>query len=210
MPKSSAKPLLAQTFELVGAQLDLERSEVLPQVLERERAGDRQRRGRALQEPSERNLLRRGAVSVGNLGQLRAPHTAEREEGDEHDPFGGAVVDHLVVRALDEAVPVLNRSDRHDVAGLLDLVDTDLGEADAPDLAAVAVLLDRAEAVVERGLGIDPVQVVESDRLRPQPPQALFDLSSEHLGAAVSSSPSVIGRPPRTTLFPYTPLVQCS
>jgi len=146
---------LAQSLEFVGAQLDLERSEVLPQVLERERAGDRQRRRRALQEPGERNLLRRGAVSVGYLGQLRAPHTAKREEGDEHNPFGGAVIDHFVVRALDEAVPVLNRGDRHEVAGPLDLVDTDLGEADMPDLAAVAVLLDRAEAVLERGLGID-------------------------------------------------------
>src|SRR6266699_6586970 len=157
MPKRLQEFLLAESLELVGAQLDLERRQVLPQVLERERAGDRQRRRRAPQEPRERNLLRRGAVSVGYLGQLRAPHTAEREEGYEHDPFGGAVVDHLVVRALDEAVPVLNRRDRHDVAGLLDLVDTDLGEADVPDLAAVAVLLDRAEAVVERGLGIDPV-----------------------------------------------------
>src|SRR5437773_10389754 len=124
MPKRLRQTLLAQSLELVGAQLDLERGQVLRQVLERERAGDRQRRRRAPQEPRERNLLRRGAVSVGNLGQLRAPHTAEREEGDEHDPLGGAVVDHLVVRALDEAVPVLNRSDRYDVAGLFDLVDT--------------------------------------------------------------------------------------
>ena len=61
-------------------------------------------------------------------------------------------------------------------AGALDLLDAHLGDADVADRAAVDVRLDRAEALLERGLGIDPVQVVEADRLGPQRAQALLDL----------------------------------
>jgi len=45
---------------------------------------------------------------------------------------------------------ILDGGDRHDPAGSLDLVDRDLGDADVPDLAAVAVLLDGGETLFER------------------------------------------------------------
>jgi hypothetical protein len=38
------------------------------------------------------------------------------------------------------------------------------------------------------------VQEVERDRLRPQPPKALLDLSPEHVGPAVAGAPAAFGR----------------
>ena len=93
---------LPQSLELGVAQLDLQRRQVLLKVLERERAGDRQRRRRAPQEPRERDLRRGRAVAVGDLGEPPAPDTAQRKERNEHDPFGGAVVDELTGRVESE------------------------------------------------------------------------------------------------------------
>jgi DNA ligase D-like protein (predicted polymerase) len=163
-------------------------------VLERERAGDWQCRRGAPQEPRERDLRRGRAVAVGDLVELPAPDTAEREERNEHDPLAGAVVEDVVVLAFRQAVVVLNRGDRQDLAGSLDLLDADLREADVPDLAPVVVLLDGSQAVLERSLGIDSVKVVERDRLRSEPPKALFDLSPKDVGATVSGAPAALGR----------------
>jgi hypothetical protein len=80
----------------------------------------------------------------------------EGEVGNEHDVFAGAVVDDVLVPALGEVVVVLDRSDRDDLAGTLDLGIADLGEADAADLAAVPVVLDGAEAHLQRRLQVDP------------------------------------------------------
>jgi hypothetical protein len=54
-----------------------------------------------------------------------------------------------------------------------------------PDLACVAALLDGADAIFERRLRVDAVEVVEVDRLRAQPPQALLDLAPDRLGAPI-------------------------
>ena len=61
-----------------------------------------------------------------------------------------AVVDNRLVFALGDDVVILDGGDRHDRAGSLDLADRDLGDADVPDLAAVAVLLDGGETLFER------------------------------------------------------------
>src|SRR5205085_5359787 len=124
----------------------------------------------------------RRAVSLGDLAKRGAAVAAQREEGNEDDAFAGAVVDDVVVPALGEVVLVLDGDDRHDPSTPFDLVDPDLGEADVPDLPAVAVLLDRAQALLERCLRVDPVQVVERDAVRPETAQAFLDLSPEHLG----------------------------
>jgi hypothetical protein len=92
-------------------------------------------------------------VSFRNFHERIAAVTAQRVEGHEYDPFGGAVVDDVLVAALGQVVLILDRRDRHDLAGPLDLVDADLGEADVADVPAVAVLLDRSEAFLERRLG---------------------------------------------------------
>src|SRR5438477_9423300 len=63
---------------------------------------------------------------------------------------------------------ILDGGNRYDLAGALDLRDVDLGDSNVADLAPVAVFLDRGQALFERGLGIDSVQVVERDALRAQ------------------------------------------
>ena len=83
-----------------------------------------------------------------------------------------------------EAVAVLDGRDRDDLAPTLDLLDADFGEADVPDLPALAVVGDRSETLLERRLGVDAVQVVEVDRLGAQAPQALLDLRAQRLRAA--------------------------
>jgi hypothetical protein len=65
-------------------------------------------------------------VSSGDLGERSATVAAQREEGNEHDRFAAAVVDHVLVAALGETVVVLNGCDREDCSGSLDLVDADL------------------------------------------------------------------------------------
>src|SRR6185503_786527 len=108
----------------------------------------------------------------------------EREERHERDPLLGAVVDDFLVRPLSQVVPVLDRRDRNDLAPELELLDADLGEPDVPDLPAVAVCGDRAEALLEWSLGVDAVQVIEVDRVGAQAPQALLDLRAQRLRAA--------------------------
>ena len=132
-----------QAVELVAAQLERERGEVLLQVAEREGARDREHRRRARQEPRERDLLGRRAVARGDLGDRAGVDAVEREERDERDPLLGAVVDDLLVRPLREVVAVLDGRDRDDLAPTLDLLDPDLGESDVPDLPALAVGGDR-------------------------------------------------------------------
>src|SRR4029077_18668082 len=108
----------------------------------------------------------------------------EREKRHERDPLLGAVVDDFLVRPLRQVVPVLDRRDRNDLAPALELLDADLGEPDVPDLPTVTVRGDRAEALLEWGLGVDAVQVVEVDRVGAQAPQTLLDLRAQRLRAA--------------------------
>ena len=162
-PRRAAKPamVLLQSLKLVLAEFDLQRRQVLYQVREREGARDGQHRRGTLQEPSQRDLGPGRAASLGDLGKRGAPVAVEREVGNEHDALAGAVVDDVLGRALGEVVVVLHRGDRDDPTGPLDLLDPDLGEADMPDLPGVHVLLDGAEAVLQRRLRVDAMHVVE-------------------------------------------------
>ena len=125
------------------------------------------------------------ALRRGGLRSRRAPAAAaaQREVRNERDAFAGAVVDDLVVPSLGEVVLVLDGGDRHHLASRADLLDAHLGDADVADSALVAVLGDHAEALLERRLWVDAVQVVEGDRLGAQSPKALLDLRTQHLRA---------------------------
>src|SRR5580765_4215413 len=107
---------LAERVELIVAQLEVERGEVLLQVVEREGARDREHRRRARQEPRERHLRGRRAVAGGDLLDGRRVGAAQGKERHEGDPLLGAVVDDLLTLALDEAVVVLDRHDRYDLS----------------------------------------------------------------------------------------------
>src|SRR5262249_43623274 len=107
-PCEPAGRRLHQGLELRLGQLDLARSQVLPQVGEREGARNRQHRRRAPQQPCQRDLRGGRPVTRGDLRKLRWAATAEREERDEDDPHRGAVIDDLVVLSLREVVVVLD------------------------------------------------------------------------------------------------------
>src|SRR5204862_33782 len=59
---------------------------------------------------------------------------------------------------------------------------------------AVAGLGDHLEALFERRLGIDPVQVVEGDGVRAQPAQALLDLRAQGVRAPLARPVAALGR----------------
>ena len=120
--------------------------------------------------------------------------SAQREVRHERDPLALAEVDDLVVPAVGEVVAVLHGGDRHDLAGALDLLHADLGDADVADRAAVDVGLDRAQALLERRLGIDAVQVVEADRLGAERERRLCSIcSGEHLRPALARAVAALG-----------------
>ena len=98
-------------------------------------------------------------------GQLAA---GQREPRDEADPVLLAVVDDVVGAPLGDVVLVLHADHRHDPAGRLDLVHADLGQAHLGHLALVAQLLQHAELVVGRDVGVDPVQLEEVDPVHAQ------------------------------------------
>jgi hypothetical protein len=72
-----------------------------------------------------------------------------------------------------------------------------LRDADEADLSLVAKLANRAELLLERDVGIDPVQLPQVDRVEPKPTQAVLALGSQALGAPVGVAPaseSALGR----------------
>ena len=77
---------------------------------------------------------------------------------------------------------ILDRGNGDDPTGPLDLLDTNVGEPDVPNLAAVPLFLDRADTLLEWRRRVGTVQVVERDAVCLQAPKALLDLSLEHLG----------------------------
>ena len=132
-------------------------------------------------------------MRLGDGLERRAVDAAQREVGHEHDALSFAVVDLLVVLALGEAVVVLDGGDRENGASPFDLRDADVGDADVSDLARVLRLLDGAQALLERRLGIDSVEVVEGDRVGPQALQALVDLGFEYVGATLAGRIAAFG-----------------
>src|SRR5438132_231008 len=157
-------------------------------MLQLERAGDRQDRLRPPQRPRESDLLRSSAVPGRNLSHRRAIRSPQRNIRNEDDLLGGAVVDDRVVLAQRKAVGVLDRGDGDDLPRAVDLVNVDIREPDVSDLAAVPVLLDCGDALLERNRRVDTVQVIQRDAVGPQPGQADFDLVPKCLWTATSQT----------------------
>ena len=81
----------------------------------RRRAGNQQDIGRAVQQPGERDLHRRGAEPLGDLGQrrrLQRREAAEREERHIGDAVAGEVVDQGIVGAVRHVVVSARRRSR--------------------------------------------------------------------------------------------------
>jgi hypothetical protein len=157
----------------------------------------RENRRRARQQPSQRDLRRRGAVPACHLGERpaaarerRAPGQRVRRERPPRQERGGlrrAAVDQRlgVGVAAGDAVAVLHRGDRHQGARLVELHRRDVAQTDVAGLALAAELGERADRVGERHLRVGPVQLVEVDPVQPQPPQARLARRPQVLGPAV-------------------------
>ncbi len=122
------------------------------------------------------------------------PSPRRGKKGTKTMPSAAQWFDDVLAGALRQVVVVLDRHDRHHLTRPLDLVDPDLGEADVTDPPPVPVLLDGGEAVLERRVRMDAVQVVERDAVRTQPAQGVLDLRPEHLGAAVPGGVATLAR----------------
>src|SRR5207247_9043776 len=96
----------------------------------------------------------------GDLGHGTAAGSAQGKERDENNALRGAVVDDCLGFALGKVVVVLHRHDRHHPSGALDLLDPDVGDSDVADLAPVAVILDGAQAFLDRSLRADAMTLI--------------------------------------------------
>src|SRR5829696_8361342 len=128
------------------AEVEVERGEVLADVLERPRAGDGEDGGRALQQPGELHGVLRHAEALGGAGHAGPAGAAQREVRDECDALALADVDDVVVLAPVEVVVVLHGGDGDDAPRALELAGVDVRDADGADGAAVDLLGERAEA----------------------------------------------------------------
>ena len=143
-----------------------------------------------MQEPGERDLSRSRVVGGGDapdrvVPALRKRPLQEREPGDEGDPGLLARAQQVLVLAVGEVVAILDSCDRDDSARLFELREIDVRDSDMLDLALRLQLGQGADRLLERHVGIWDVEVVERDRLQPQPPQAGLASSPKMLRSAV-------------------------
>src|SRR6267142_2626941 len=87
----------SERAELVGAQADRRRYEILLEMSYRGRPGNWQHCGGTLQQPGQRDLARSGAVALGDPGEERIwagePARCQRVPGNKGDAGRGAYID---------------------------------------------------------------------------------------------------------------------
>src|SRR5919106_816296 len=159
----------SQRLVLVVAETQSRRGDVLLQVRYRARTGNRQHRGRAVQQPRERYLGLAGFVCPGGPAPgprvLADPARHERKPRNEREAPALAEVDERVGVPLGDAVAVLDRDHGDDLPRPVDLLRGYVGEADVPDLPLRAKLGDRPNGLLERHVRVGPVQLVEIDAI---------------------------------------------
>ena len=161
----------AQRLELLVGELDRRGGEVVLEVRDARRAGDRQHHRRAGEQPGERELRRRRVESrsrcrsSGPPGPASSP-VASGNHGMKPMPFASAVVEQRLRRAVGEVVAVLHRHDRSRSRCASTSSSTrHLGQADVADLALVLQRGQLADLVLERHLRVDAVELQEVDAL---------------------------------------------
>lgn len=145
-----------------------------------------------LEEPGQGELGYGSAVAGGDLGQGGRARLLGLEElaggdgipGQKADSLLLAVVDCLLVAPVGETVSILDSCDLDDLPGLLDLGWSNFAEADVADLALVLEVFESAEALFERGEGVDAVKLVEINAVEFQAAEAEGDALLEVAGAA--------------------------
>ncbi len=130
-------------------------------------------------------------VVFSDVGYVAAPAGEElprqRRERYERDAKLGAACENLLLgRARPQRVLGLHRGDRMHRVRAAQAVGADLGQADGADLALFDQARQRADAFLDRHVGIDAVQVVKVDDVGLQLAQAQLAGLSQHLGTAVA------------------------
>ena len=111
--------------------------------------------------------------------------TAERHVGEIPDALPSAVLDHGEVVPDGERQLVLHARDRRDRSGVLKLGDRHVRQPDRGDLAFVSQTRERADALGQRHVRVDMVQLIEVDALDAEGPQADLAVAPERRGPAV-------------------------
>ena len=140
-----------QPIVLRVGQRYLRRRDVLLEMRHGRRPGNRQHCGRVLQQPCQRDLKRRRIVRCRNFGQRVAPNIPriERKVWNERQVVLFAIPQHRFALAIADVVTVLHASDIDYLSGARHLIAIDVGKADAPNLAGVAQLAQRADLFFE-------------------------------------------------------------
>src|SRR6185437_11927698 len=187
-----AAPEPVELGEFVVAEPDFGGRDVLGQMRELAGAGDRQHHRAAPEEPGERDLVRRRAVRRGDPGERRPlgrpPHQlagAERVERDKPDRLLGAVVEDLVMHAVEEVVLVLHSGHRKMAGGDLDILDRYLAQPDMAHDPLVDQRPHHRKLGLPRHLRVDAVELPQIDPLDPQPMPAVDRLLAEVFGPPV-------------------------
>ena len=111
---------------------------------------------------------------VGEIGDDPGQQAAaERRVGDKRD---AEILDRLArlgrLLAIEQREFALHRGDRVDRMGPPEPLRPRLAEPDKPHLAALDEPAHRADRLLDRHVGIDPVLVIEVDHIEPEPLQA--------------------------------------
>src|SRR6185437_7655653 len=173
-------PGAAEGREFVVRELDRRRADVLFEMRDLAGAGDRQHDRAAFQEPGERDLAGARLVLARDRVERRAgPRRragVERRPGDEADVVFLAKIERRLARAVDEIVAVLDRGDREDPGGRLDLGDTHFRQARAADDLVLDQRGDGVELLARRHFRIDAMQLPQVDDLDAEAPAARMRL----------------------------------
>lgn len=174
---------LADALILLITQAYLLGADVLFEVGEGGRAGNRQHIRCAMQQPGQCELGR-GSVEVsgdGYYGTAGSGEVAEgeREEWQERDALLRGVLHYRIVVSRREIVEILYRGDRRGASGLVQLFNPDLGETDMTNLPLLPQLGECADLVGDGVDGVEAVELDEVDLLESEAAQTQFNLLLE-------------------------------
>src|SRR6185437_17012998 len=95
--------------------------------------------------------------------------------------------DQTIPFTVRETVAVLHGNDRHNFAGSLKMLHSDIGEADVPYLACTLQLRQRVHGCIERNRRIGYMKLIDIDPLQPQSFQASLNRRFQMLWRGVVS-----------------------
>ena len=144
-------------------------------------------------------------VVVRERGEALAGHCpgeqpgAHRRVDDDPDPFALCEGEDLVFGvAGDQRVGRLQRLDRCDLLDAAELLGVEVGDSDVADEAVLFELDERRPALLDLLVGDWPVDLVEVDRVEPEPCEAPLELAPEGVApqALDRVAPQPSGCPP--------------